>query len=87
MRQWQGILRADLIQVGEIDIHTILSIIFLDDNNVCQPIRVLNYDHQANLDEFTHFFVDDPIYLCRELSLLLLDRDVGWVDLQSMGND
>ena len=85
-RQREAVLWACFVYVGEVDIESPLSICFLDEHNVSQPLRIFHLSDRSYLEELADLLVDGFLPFWCEAPALLLDWFEGWVGVQPMSD-
>ena len=84
--QREAVLRACFVYVGEVDTESPLSICFVDEHNVSQPLRIFHLSDYSCLEELADLLVDGFLPFWCEAPAFLLDRFEGWVGVQPMSD-
>ena len=83
-RQRKAVLWACYVDVSEVDTESPLAILFFDEYDVGQPLRILYLPDRPCMEEFPYLLVDGFLSFWCEASPLLLDRLEGGADVQPM---
>ena len=84
--QREAVLRACFVYVGEVDTESPLTICFLDEHNVSQPLGIFHLSNRSCFEDLADLLVDGFLPLWCEAPALLLDRFEGWAGVQPMSD-
>ena len=84
--QREAVLRACFVYVSEVDTESPLAILFFDEYNIGQPLRVFHLSYRSCLEKLADLLVDGLLPFWCETSALFLDLFEGGVGIQSMSD-
>lgn len=87
MWQWEAILQASFVQVGEVNAHLPLPVGLLHQDHIRESFWVVGFLDESRYQETVYLFSYHRILLVTEVSLFLFDFPGHWVDVEPVLND
>lgn len=82
MWKWEAVLRTCFVQVCEVDTNSSLTILLFYNDDISEPIWVIDFSYGASFYEFLHLFINNAVSFRSKPSSLLFDRNAVGIDIQ-----